>query len=590
MAELVSQATVIQSLYGMYREGRIFVNRKYQRKLVWTLEEKQRLVESIIRKYPIPAVLVAENLENPGVYEVIDGLQRLNAIFSYIENSYSGADGRFFDVSKFSTAAGYEEAGLFSSSKEGERLTPRDVSTLLDYPLALSVMRNATETEINDVFDRINTYGHRLSDQERRQAGVQNDFSSLVREVACVVRGDVSHDKLPLFDMPSISINLPKMDHGYEVDADEVFWVKQGILRATDLRDSLDEQCIADIAASVVSGAVIDRSKEALDQIYSEGTAEYGEILAALGVYGSDKFKDEFKYCVQEIEQACNSVDKKLRDIIFRKKTTNAFPSVFTVIFMAIHEIIVNRRKAVSNYVQLANALENIVDRLETSRKSTAPDERLKNIRAVVGIIEHDCFIESPEVYERIYANHSAVDLDAIIRRSEVELSTYELKQGCLLLDGSNKLNDDVIDRIIKTICAIANNGPSQYGKILIGVSDKPEDTKRVRELHGVNPRAVGKRDVVGIAREARALGIGLDKYLLLWKQRIEKSSLSEPLKSAVLSSIDFNDYFGLGVIVITVPAQDEVSFVGDELYWRSHDNTLLADNAKKIAEISRRF
>ncbi|WP_197728157.1 DUF262 domain-containing protein [Rhizobium leguminosarum] len=54
MAELVSQPTVIQSLYGMYRDGKIFVNRKYQRKLVWTLEEKQRLVESIIRKYPIP--------------------------------------------------------------------------------------------------------------------------------------------------------------------------------------------------------------------------------------------------------------------------------------------------------------------------------------------------------------------------------------------------------------------------------------------------------------------------------------------------------------------------------------------------------
>jgi len=223
MAELVSQPTVIQSLYGMYREGKIFVNRKYQRKLVWTLEEKQRLVESIVKKYPIPAVLVAESPEKPGVYEVIDGLQRLNAIFSYIENFYPDIDGRYFDVAKFSTATEYADEKLFVPKVDEPKLPAKEVSTILDYPLALSVMRNASETEVNDVFDRINTYGHRLSDQERRQAGVQNDFSNLIRDIACVVRGDVSHEKLPLYDMPSISINLPKMDHGYEVDAEEVF-------------------------------------------------------------------------------------------------------------------------------------------------------------------------------------------------------------------------------------------------------------------------------------------------------------------------------------------------------------------------------
>ena len=49
-------------------------------------------------------------------------------------------------------------------------------------------MRNAAVSEINDVFDRINTKRHRLSDQERRQAGVENDFSAMVREIACTLR------------------------------------------------------------------------------------------------------------------------------------------------------------------------------------------------------------------------------------------------------------------------------------------------------------------------------------------------------------------------------------------------------------------
>jgi hypothetical protein len=116
-------------------------------------------------------------------------------------------------------------------------INAKEVSTILDYSLALSVMRNATDYEINDVFDRINTYGHRLSDQERRQAGVENEFSTTVRELSCLLRGDVSSDVLPLQSMPSISIDLPMSKHGYQVKADEVFWVSEGILKSTDLRD-----------------------------------------------------------------------------------------------------------------------------------------------------------------------------------------------------------------------------------------------------------------------------------------------------------------------------------------------------------------
>jgi uncharacterized protein with ParB-like and HNH nuclease domain len=66
MSELASQPTSIQSVYAMYREDKLFVNRRYQRKLVWTLEEKQRLIESIVKRYPIPAILIAERICNAG--------------------------------------------------------------------------------------------------------------------------------------------------------------------------------------------------------------------------------------------------------------------------------------------------------------------------------------------------------------------------------------------------------------------------------------------------------------------------------------------------------------------------------------------
>lgn len=266
MAELDSQPKTIQSIYSWYADNKLYVNRRYQRKLVWTQDEKQKLVESILRKYPIPAILLAER--ESGGYEIIDGLQRLHTLVSFIETAFPTLDDRYFDVSRFPTAQGRADDRAFAlTTSDSDLITSRDVSIFLDYSLAISVMRGSTEAEIDDVFARINTYGHRLSDQERRQAGVQDEFSNLVRQLACELRGDASSEVLGLAQMPSISVDLPMTRHGYDVVADQVFWVNQGILRSTDLRDSMDEQCLADIAASIIGGQVVDRSKDALDAV-----------------------------------------------------------------------------------------------------------------------------------------------------------------------------------------------------------------------------------------------------------------------------------------------------------------------------------
>src|SRR5208337_5444873 len=135
--------------------------------------------------------------------------QRLHAIVSFIETSFPTLDGKIFDIRQFPTAKSRADEGLFVPTVGAPELSQREISTILDYTLALSVMRNATDAEINDVFSRINTYGHRLSDQERRQAGVRNAFSTAVREIACTLRGDASADILLLKSMPSISIDLP---------------------------------------------------------------------------------------------------------------------------------------------------------------------------------------------------------------------------------------------------------------------------------------------------------------------------------------------------------------------------------------------
>lgn len=590
MAELSSQPISVQSIYSWYSDGKLLVNRRYQRKLVWTLEEKRKLIESLLNKYPIPAILLAEKEGSSGTYEIIDGLQRLHAIISFLELQYCTADGYFFDASSFPTVKTRLEEQGFDFSKVDKTIDKKDISTLLDYALALSVMRNVTEKEVNDVFDRINTYGHRLSDQERRQAGVQSNFSKLVREISCTLRGDISSEILPLEKMPSISIDLPSMRHGYDIQSEDVFWVKHGILRSTDLRDSMDEQCVADITACIVSGTLIDRSKDALDKLYNDNETDYTRINSALDAYGDKKFTKEFLHCIDEVKKICESEGFiKLRELIFVKKNTNPFPSVFSLLITALHELIFKDILKIGSYSSLRSSLQHIAEKISSDRSSGLSENRRKHINLIKGAIR-DNFIENKSP-DPIYKEHSTLDIEGLVRRSEAELAFYELKQGVLTLSDERNVDPDIYNKVIRTICAMANNGKSNgiAGKIVIGIADKKSDAERIEKLDGVSKHAIGNRFIVGVAREINIMGITPEKYLHQWANKIRESKLSEPLKSQVLSSMDYNEFYGKGLLIFTIPEQTDISDVDDLFYWRDADNTKEA-KGKEIAMLTKRF
>jgi len=586
VAELDSSPRSIQSIYSWYADKKLWVNRRYQRKLVWTLEEKQKLVASVLNGYPIPAILLAERQDG---YEVIDGVQRLHTFVSFIETAFPTEDGRAFDVEQFPTARTRSQEGAFDIADEYDaRLVAREVGSYLDYSMAISIMREATDADIDEVFSRINTYGHRLSDQERRQAGVQNNFSGLVRELSSAIRGDVSQDVLPLGDMPEISIDLPKAKHGYQVAASDVFWVRQGILRSTDLRDAMDEQCVADIAASVVGGQIIARSKDALDDIYTEGSQESARIEAALTGYGADKFATELKYLIDQIVGICDATDPptKLRALLFSRRTTNPFPAVFTVIVIALHELLISGNQQIADYVAVQAAVRDLDRRIDTSRGSTSPDERRQNVNTVRGLISPHLV---PAEARSLYDDQSATDIDGAIRRSDIEAPHYELKQGILRLDAGKQIDPGMLGKIVHTTCAIANNGPERSGIFLLGVADSGADKDRVEHLYGISARAVGRKFVVGARREADALGESMEKYFGRIKTTIENSDLSAPLKAAVLASVSFNDYFGMGVVIINVPAQTAVSTVGEHVFVRQGDSTLEV-TGRALVDVASRF
>lgn len=211
----------VQEAYRLFRDDRLIVNRKYQRKLVWTLEEKQNLIDSLIKDYPIPLILFADASEaGSAYYEIMDGMQRLNAIFSFIDNVFQ-VDNKYFDVNEFSRAKQAADAGAFTpaSRDDNEFLEPSVCADILDYQLAVTIFPIETEEQVTDVFGRINSGGRQLSAQEKRQAGMVDEFSILVRELASEIRGDSSMERLPLSGMPEISIDSTRTDMGYALKA-----------------------------------------------------------------------------------------------------------------------------------------------------------------------------------------------------------------------------------------------------------------------------------------------------------------------------------------------------------------------------------
>lgn len=54
--ELTVRGEQVERVFINFKENKYVVNRKYQRKLIWTIEEKQSFIDSIIQGYPIPII------------------------------------------------------------------------------------------------------------------------------------------------------------------------------------------------------------------------------------------------------------------------------------------------------------------------------------------------------------------------------------------------------------------------------------------------------------------------------------------------------------------------------------------------------
>lgn len=570
----------IQEAYRIYSDGGFHVNRKYQRKLVWAVNEKEFLIDSISNGLPIPLILLA-NISSDN-YEIIDGLQRLNAIFSFIENRFTYKE-KYFDVNQFSRARQIGEKGFFEI-KTDNLLDPTICADILDYQLAITVYPNAEETEITDIFGRINSGGKQLSNQEKRQAGMLDLFSNSVRVVASEIRGDSSKEILPLQEMPEISIDSNRESIGYGIKAEDVFWVSHGILNKNQLRDSEDEEMIADIVASILSNEPIGRSKDLFDKLYDTSTSEHIEINQKLSAYSIGKLRHEIKVTISIFKDILQKSEHSPNfKSVVNPKSQNPVKNSFFSFFMALFDLVVKHELSPENYNSIVNSISKLQSKITASAHYATTADRVKNINLTKGLIQSYFVKKDPPVLT--HGPGLLIDLENSIRRSKTESNRYECKQGIYDLSDKRKQDKNLLQKLVETSCGIANIGPDADGFIFIGVADKQPDVDRIIKLDSINPHIITNgRTIVGVEREFKIDGIDYDTYMKKIIGHFNSSNLSEPLKSQILSQIDLIDFSGLSVIRIRIPKQKELSFIGSKCYIREGSNTIEIEGKKMLA------
>lgn len=77
-------------IVNLYSSKELVIQPEYQRLFRWSDDQKSRLIESILLELPIPQIFVIER--ETGVFELIDGLQRVSSVIQFINPAILNLD------------------------------------------------------------------------------------------------------------------------------------------------------------------------------------------------------------------------------------------------------------------------------------------------------------------------------------------------------------------------------------------------------------------------------------------------------------------------------------------------------------------
>lgn len=538
--ELSVEGESVQQLYNDYTSGKFLVNRRYQRKLVWGVEEKERLIDSVVQKLPIPLILLAESSgEHSGRLEVIDGLQRLNSVFSFIENEFS-LNGEYFDLATLADTKIRLDGG---DLQQKEPVLDREVCRrIANYRLPVSIYRSASDESVDEVFRRINSSGRHLSPHEIRQAGATQTIATMVRRLAATVRGDASlTDFVPLSGMAKISITNHDLPYGIYVE--NIFWVKQGILTRESVRESRDEELILDILLDLMlerPAATGLRYRDSAYGIENDRAVTSSDVVhRRIVALGEAELEDRFVNTLEIIQCALDESPKPFAALTVTQQNYRGVPRHFQAVFVAINQLIHDESLELKSNKELIKVLSGFWDG-DLKIPSGGGDwgaERKNQLLEMAKAALRSAFRPQTDAKSAHLRDHS-VRFEAALSMALTEDSLFELKQGFCRINDSRTFDEASFGKILRTASAMANHGRDSKGVIFIGVADDEADAAAVKRFAQVEPLKYEEFFVTGTQHELTALKTSMDELWRELTQRIKASKLDLDFAEALARTL----------------------------------------------------
>ncbi len=156
----------IGELANLYKSGEIVINPDFQRFFRWSSLQKTRLVESILLRIPIPSIFIFQR--DDGIWEVVDGLQRVSTILQFM-GILKDKDALILQKTKYLPSL--EDFKWENPQNHNYEIPDSIKFQFKRSKLNLSIIIGDTGSNAKfEVFQRLNTGGSYASDQEVRNS------------------------------------------------------------------------------------------------------------------------------------------------------------------------------------------------------------------------------------------------------------------------------------------------------------------------------------------------------------------------------------------------------------------------------------
>lgn len=175
----------IGELVNLYKDGDLEINPAFQRFFRWSEAQKVRLIESILLGIPLPSIFVAQRED--GVWDLVDGLQRVSTIL-YFMNELKNAEGNVDGALKLSATEYLPLLDGVSWKSEENELDSSLKRLFKREKIEIKIIKKESDTSTKfELFQRLNTGGSQLSDQEVRNClliMLNEDFYKILVELS----------------------------------------------------------------------------------------------------------------------------------------------------------------------------------------------------------------------------------------------------------------------------------------------------------------------------------------------------------------------------------------------------------------------